>query len=144
VKNELKQFGFRLKEAREGKKITREDLSDRLNIHFRTLSKWENGQTDPPLGKVLKIADILNEPLHKLLGLEAGQMKDSFNNNQQEGETCILNSGTIAFEKEALSEFNKRFAFLESMIVSLQETNKGLLEILWQPNSITTSASSHK
>jgi transcriptional regulator with XRE-family HTH domain len=130
MKNELKQLGFRLKEARETKKITREDLADQISVHFRTLSKWENGQTDPPLGKVLKIAHILNEPLHKLLGLESGQVKDSFNYNQQEGVTSILTGDTIACDKEALTDINKRFVFLESMILSLQEANKHLIKML--------------
>ena len=130
MKSELKQLGFNLREAREMKKLTREEVADRIDVHFRTLSKWENGQSDPPLGKIMEISKVLETPMSGLLGLDSNQVKDSFNNNQQEGETCILNSGTISFDKEAMSEINKRFAFLESLILSLQNEKASLLKTL--------------
>ena len=130
MRSELKQLGFNLREAREMKKLTREYVADRIDVHFRTLSKWENGQSDPPLGKIIEVAKVLEIPLSRLLGLDSNQVKDSFNNNQQEGETCILNSGTISFDKEAMSEINKRFAFLESLILTLQNEKSSLLKAL--------------
>ncbi|MCW5923839.1 MAG: helix-turn-helix transcriptional regulator [Saprospiraceae bacterium] len=75
MKNQIKQLGFNLREARETKKITREDLADRLNVHFRTLAKWENGQSDPPVGKIMKIAEVLEMPMAKLLGLDPNSVK---------------------------------------------------------------------
>jgi len=80
MKSELKQLGFNLREAREMKKLTREEVADRIDVHFRTLSKWENGQSDPPLGKIMEISKVLETPMSGLLGLDSNQVKDSFNN----------------------------------------------------------------
>lgn len=130
TENELKKFGFTLRQIREDKKMTREYIADRIDVNFRTLGKWENGQADPPLSKVLHIAKTLGEPIEKLLGLETAKVRDSFNNNQQEGETCILNSGVIALDREAMKDIHNRFLFLEQVILSLQEEKQGLLKAL--------------
>lgn len=53
AENELKKFGFNLRQTREAKKMKREDLADSIQVNFRTLGKWENGQADPPLSKCL-------------------------------------------------------------------------------------------
>lgn len=130
MKIDLKSLGYRLRKARETKKLTREHLADYIDVHFRTLAKWENGQSDPPLGKIIKAAEILETPLADLLDLNQTHVKDSFNNNQQDGDTCILNSGTIYFDKEVMNEFHKRFSFMESLILLLQGEKTILLRII--------------
>ena len=127
---QLKKIGFQLREAREHKHKRREEIADQIGIHVRTLAKWENGQVDPPIGKIMAVSEALETPMQKILGLEAQDIKGSFINNQQEGDTCILNSGTISFDKETMEEINRRFAFLEKLIMTLQEEKKLLSQQL--------------
>jgi transcriptional regulator with XRE-family HTH domain len=80
--------------------MERQDLADALDVNIRTYSKWENGQGDPPLGQLLRISEILNCTLTELLGIANSGQAESFNNNTQEGENCVMyNASTIAFDR---------------------------------------------
>lgn len=113
-------------------------MADLVDVHFRTLTKWENGEIYPPYEKIVQISKEIEIPIPKLLGLETIDAKDSFNNNQQEGDNCILlNSGVITLGQKELEEFNKRFSFLEKIILSLQDEKMILLKMLRQGISDT-------
>lgn len=51
-------FGVRLKQARKNKRMTQNDVADRLGIDFTTVSKYENDKSQPD-----------NETLRELAGL---------------------------------------------------------------------------
>jgi transcriptional regulator with XRE-family HTH domain len=136
MNNDLKQIGFNIRAARENKQMNREDLAALVEIHPKTLQKWENGQSDPPTTKVILLSKVLEISVPQLLGAEPMSAKDSFNNNQQ-GEQCVLtNSGTITFCRSDVDEMNKRSTSLERIIFKLQEENQRLLTMLERPSEL--------
>jgi transcriptional regulator with XRE-family HTH domain len=56
--NEL--FGLRIKELRENKKLTQENLAELINIDSRTLSRIETGKNFTTLETLEKMAKILD------------------------------------------------------------------------------------
>lgn len=47
---------------------TREQVCSFLGISKSTLSRWISGEIDPPVGKALRLAFLLNRPVEELFG----------------------------------------------------------------------------
>ncbi|MGP3484153.1 helix-turn-helix domain-containing protein [Streptococcus agalactiae] len=58
---------MRLKELREGKGLTHKQLSDDIGIPVRTISRWENGQTDMLLKNAIKLAEYFEITLDEFV-----------------------------------------------------------------------------
>ncbi|EQB4336231.1 helix-turn-helix domain-containing protein [Clostridium botulinum] len=60
-------FGDRLKELREEKDLTQEELGKFLNVSRQTISSYESGAIEPSIANLVKIANIFNVSLDYLL-----------------------------------------------------------------------------
>ncbi|MCI8678089.1 MAG: helix-turn-helix transcriptional regulator [Lawsonibacter sp.] len=60
-------FCKQLRAVRMARKITQQKLSDTLGIALRTYQGYEQGEREPSLETLVKIADILNVPTDYLL-----------------------------------------------------------------------------
>ncbi len=58
----------RLKELRKEKKLTQKELAEETDIPYRTLQRWENGETDIKSDKAQQLADFLGVTPAYLLG----------------------------------------------------------------------------
>jgi len=61
-------FGKRLKELREGKGITQEELAEHLGVGRPTIAGYETKGKQPDFEKLSKIADFFNCSIDYLLG----------------------------------------------------------------------------
>lgn len=61
-------FGKRLKLIREDHNLSREDLANKLNISYSTISKYETNVRFPDQEMLSKIADLFNVSTDYLLG----------------------------------------------------------------------------
>lgn len=57
-----------IKRYRLEKKLTQEELADRLHIVRQTVSKWENNRAVPDAEMLVRVAKVLDVPVMKLLG----------------------------------------------------------------------------
>ena len=79
----------RLKELRKEKKLTQKELAEETDIPYRTLQRWENGETDIKSDKAQELADYFGVHVPFLLGYspirtaeeEISMMIDDFNND---------------------------------------------------------------
>lgn len=78
-----------LKELREDKELSQQDLADILKVSRQTISGYETGNIEPPFSTLIRLADIYNCSLDYL----AGRTKEKHNLN-------LLNKNT----KELLLE----------------------------------------
>ena len=53
------QFGQRIKELREEKKLTQEQLAQKLKLDRSTIAKWETGEAMPRADKLPVLAEVL-------------------------------------------------------------------------------------
>lgn len=58
----------RLKELRKEKKLTQKELAEKTDIPYRTLQRWENGETDINLSQAKMLADYFGVSETYLLG----------------------------------------------------------------------------
>lgn len=65
-----------LKQLRKSKGLSQEELAIRLNVVRQTISKWEKGLSVPDADMLIKIADIFEVSVSKLLGAKIGEKKE--------------------------------------------------------------------
>ena len=58
----------RLKELRKEKKLTQKELAEKTDIPYRTLQRWENGETDIKSDRLKKLCEIFDVDAPYLLG----------------------------------------------------------------------------
>lgn len=61
-------FGKRFSDLRKLKKLTQEEIAERVNISPQAVSKWENDISLPDISILPTLADILDVSLDELLG----------------------------------------------------------------------------
>jgi transcriptional regulator with XRE-family HTH domain len=65
-------MALRIKEIRNSRGLTQQEVADRIGVHLTNYNKIENGQSDPPLSRFQKIADILKCRLEDLFADTSG------------------------------------------------------------------------
>ena len=94
-------FGDRLKEARNKKHLTQEQLANELGIAKSTLAGYEKGNREPDVFKIKKIIEILDIDADYLLGIEKTSSSDnsdeeaSVQNIMEELTNLFVRSGYI-------------------------------------------------
>jgi transcriptional regulator with XRE-family HTH domain len=77
---DMKKIGAFLKELRKERKLTQEQLAERLNVSNRTISRWETGANMPDLDIIIQLADYYEIDLRELLN---GERKGRAMENEQ-------------------------------------------------------------
>ena len=58
----------KIKQLRKEKKLTQKELAEETDIPYRTLQRWENGETDIKPEKAQQLADFFGVSVGYLLG----------------------------------------------------------------------------
>lgn len=103
------EFGKRLKQARESKKLTQQEVADKLGIGKpQTISAYETGKNDPSIDTLRKLSEIYDVSTDELLF-------------GSERKVIIINDydNVLVYDKE----FLKRLVYSADML-GLRVTNK--------------------
>lgn len=65
------KFGEVLRELREERRLTQQELAARLHISSSSISAYEIGAALPPMERAMELADFFDVPLDYLLGRSA-------------------------------------------------------------------------
>lgn len=88
-------FAKNLKKFRLDAGYTQEDLAKKLGKDYSTIGKWELGQRSPMMIDVIKIAQLFNISLEKLIGYDDNKSNDillnKFNALNNEQKNAIIN-----------------------------------------------------
>ena len=63
------KIGNRLRDLREKNNITQAQIAEKLGITQGAVSQWEVGATNPSIGTISKLSEILNCTVDELLGI---------------------------------------------------------------------------
>ena len=61
------KFGENLKQIRKAKKMSQEELAERVNVSRQAVSKWENSESYPEMNNILELCKIFNCKLNDLV-----------------------------------------------------------------------------
>lgn len=115
-----------IKKYRKEKNLSQEEMAVRLHVVRQTISKWENGKSVPDAEVLIHMADLLEVPVSKLLGIE-----DEHDNVEDLTEELSRLNEELARrnQKEALAaSANKKrglilFLSFVSMLIALEVQN---------------------
>ncbi len=62
-----KRIGARIKEVRQERKLSREQIARRIGVCQQTIEKYETGEIDISISKLSKISHVLNVGIMHLL-----------------------------------------------------------------------------
>jgi len=84
-------FAKNLAELRKARQLTQAQLADLLGVQPRLIGRWEQGQGRPQFESILKLADVLEVTLDRLLRGRDSHQPDTFDiRNKQLKELCKL------------------------------------------------------
>lgn len=66
----MNDFAQRMQTLRKIKNITQGELADKLDVSAQAASKWDNGLSEPDIQMLIKLANIFDVSLDKLVGNE--------------------------------------------------------------------------
>ena len=61
------KFGSNLKELRKSKKLSQEDLAEKVGVSRQSVSKWETGDAYPEMNNILMLCKIFNCKINDIL-----------------------------------------------------------------------------
>ena len=61
------KFGDNLRQIRKSKKMSQEQLAEKVNVTRQSVSKWENGESYPEMNNILELCKIFNCKLNDLV-----------------------------------------------------------------------------
>lgn len=61
------KIGERLRQARQGRELTQEELAERIGVSRQTISSWENDRSYPDIGSVIALSELYGISLDELL-----------------------------------------------------------------------------
>ncbi|MBR2716287.1 MAG: helix-turn-helix transcriptional regulator, partial [Oscillospiraceae bacterium] len=59
----MKYLGKRLRELRIKNNMSQEYVAKTIGVSSPAISKWENGKSDPEIGRLLPLADLVHGPV---------------------------------------------------------------------------------
>ncbi|RQO32643.1 transcriptional regulator [Taibaiella sp. KBW10] len=80
-----KEIGSRIKRLREDKDYSQDYLAQRLGITQKAYSKIETNQTRLSVDNLLKIADVLETSINKILDVDGGTVYNNYSTHHGEG-----------------------------------------------------------
>ena len=99
---EVYDFGLRLKELREAKKLSQKDVADRLSVVPSTISGYENNTITPSLEQAIRLAILYHTSLDYMMGLDNRVCfyLDGLSENQQQTILDVVNRLKQSFLQE--------------------------------------------
>ena len=105
----------RLKKLRRAKKLTQKELAEETDIPYRTLQRWENGESQIKPEKAEKLANFFGVSIAHLLGYE---------DNDFEKQIRIDTLNDIINQMNRLKELRKEKGLTQTDLAELLEVTK--------------------
>jgi transcriptional regulator with XRE-family HTH domain len=120
-----KNLGERVKNLREEKNYTQQHIANKLGISQKAYSKIETGETKLSVDNLIKIAEILETTLYRILNLDGSTTYNNFNTHN--GEGIVIHKSTsdklealydklLKSKDEQISILNQQNEFLQKTI----------------------------
>lgn len=118
----------KIKELRKKKKLTQEELAQKINVTKLTISRWERGERLPKSDKAQELADFFNVSIGELLGFgtveeEIEKSKKAMIPQWKKESDSLLNLGFVLSDNDlnVISQLlhnisDRNFAYFFSLV----------------------------
>lgn len=117
------KIGKKLRESREAKNWSQDELAFKLDTSQKTVSNWESNKAVPSLSQFALLEDLLEEDILSWLA-EGGIIFKQKNKNGDNAQTIHKDSDQV------ITQYEKRLSEKDSIIEDQKSTIKILLEKL--------------
>lgn len=93
-------YGNRLRNLRESRNLSQQDLADRLKINRSTYARYELGQTQPDFSTLQSIADFYDVSIDYILGRTNVPSRSDTKHNDSEIEKLVEDPDFMVAYKE--------------------------------------------
>jgi len=114
-----KHIGNRIKRIREERDYSQDYIAQRLNITQKAYSKIETNQTRLSVDNLLKIAEVLETSVNKILDIDGGTVYNNYSTHN--GEGIVINKTT---SDKIIELYDKLLKAKDDEITSLKELLK--------------------
>lgn len=131
-------FPKRLKELRQKKGLTQQEIADLLHVNRVTYTNWEKGNREPNFEKLFLLAEYLETTTDYLLGKSDNNKKRNYRDGE-DGINYLLETLILVFgEERTLKEYNAEN--LDTVKTKLRQQlqeleQEGIKEISIKPNT---------
>lgn len=137
-------FGQRLSRLRKEKGLTQEDIASKITISPQAVSKWENGNSEPDLDTLDKLADILGCSVDELLGREGNasvgaekeEVASEVVDDEEDKETIKKASKIVQRRVEKKIQENKFFWITSGTLFGLCIVAYIIVGVLWKTDNM--------
>ena len=120
-------IGEKIAKARREKRLTQEELADRLGVSRQAVSKWESGAALPETDKLARLSGLLGVSCDYLLCDDASEEQgNAFGRPKQETQTAQ----TLMKEKDARSLYRRPLTSGGVAVVAILVVAGALLALL--------------
>lgn len=102
------KIGAFIKELRKEKRLTQEQLAEKLNVSGRTVSRWETGTNMPDISLLTELAEFFDVSIPEIIDGE----RKSENMNQEIKETADKMADYAGAEKESMVKNIRGLSFI--------------------------------
>ena len=81
-------YGKHLKELREAKKLSQDQVAQELNVSRQAISKWENDKTFPDIDNLIRLSRLYGVTLDELVGVEREKEETTEKDKEEEKNGC--------------------------------------------------------
>lgn len=86
----MSYFSEKLYELRKAKKLSQEELAERLNVARQTISKWETGATTPDTNNLVELSNIFEISIDEFVGKNVKQEEENKTENKKVNKKKII------------------------------------------------------
>ena len=105
----MNKMGYKIKDLREARSMTQEELAEKINISRQAYAKWERGDTIPDVEKCSRLAEIFGVSIDSLVKTEKtegiGMVPPAPKGKNIWGSVTINERGQIVIPKAAREQF---------------------------------------
>lgn len=105
------KIGALLKELRNERNISQEQLADKFNVSSRSISRWENGRTMPDISILIELADFYDIDIRDMISGE--RKSDKMDKDLKETLEMVADYT----EEEKTKLLNKVYFFGQALMV---------------------------
>ena len=116
------KIGNYIKLKRKNKKITQEQLSEKLGVSNKAVSNWENGKNMPDLSLFKPLCEILDISINELISGE-DLKKEEYINTLEENIINVINDTNKKRKRLLLIPLNSILLFIIILIIMISEIN---------------------
>lgn len=117
---DLNELGKYIARMRKEKRLTQEKLADELNVHSKTVSKWERGISAPDIGLLSPLSEILGISVNELLNCK------TMNNESNSDDGAV--EAIKYYTKKSKSRYVKIFFIILFFIIVMFSSIIGIIK----------------